>query len=108
MNNKIQDKIKNSFLFFQIKANLARKKFILEIILAIIASRKVQLQEISFHIESESKIESTERRLQAFFKDFEFDYEQIAQFLLALMPKGKLVLCIDRTEWDFGKFQLIF
>ncbi len=105
MNNKIRNKIKNCLLFLQIKANLARKKFIVEIILAIIASRKIQFQEISLHIESEAKVDSTERRIQAFFADFEFNYEEIASFLLVLCPKGKLTLCMDRTEWDFGKFQ---
>jgi hypothetical protein len=105
MNNKIRNKIKNCLLFLQIKANLARKKFIVEIILAIIASRKVQFHEISLHIENEAKVDSTERRIQAFFSDFEFNYQDIASFLLMLLPKGKLTLCIDRTEWDFGKFQ---
>ena len=105
MNNKIRNKIKNCLLLLQIKANLARKKFIVEIILAIIASRKVQFCELSLHIESSAKPESTERRLQAFFEDFEFNYEEIASFLLVLCPKGKLTLCMDRTEWDFGKFQ---
>ncbi len=105
MNNKIRNKIKDCFLFLQIKANLARKKFIVEIILAIIASRKIQFHEISLHIESEAKVDSTERRIQAFFANFEFNYEEIAFFLLSLCPKGKLTLCMDRTEWDFGKFQ---
>lgn len=105
MNNKIRNKIKNCLLFLQINANLARKKFIVEIILAIIASRKVQFHEISLHIESEAKVDSTERRIQAFFADFEFNYQNVASFLLMLLPKGKLILCMDRTEWDFGKFQ---
>lgn len=105
MNTKIRNKIKDIFLPLQMAENLARKKFILSIILAILEARKIQLHEISLHIESEAKVESTERRLQAFLTDFSFDYDQIASILLLLMPKGKLTLCIDRTNWEFGSFE---
>ena len=77
----------------------------MEILLGIIESRKVQFNEISLHIQSEAKVESTESRVQAFFRDFEFDYEQVARILICLLPNAKLTLCMDRTEWDFGAFQ---
>jgi len=105
MNPKIRNKIKEIFLPLQMAENLARKKFILSIILGILEARKIQLHEISLHIESEAKVESTERRLQAFFTNFSFDYDQIALILLFFMPKGKLTLCIDRTNWEFGSFE---
>ena len=42
-----------------------------------------------------------------FFREVEIDYHCVAALLLSLLPKGKkLRLCIDRTEWDFGKYQV--
>jgi len=85
--------------------NLARKKFFTSILLGIIDSRKVQFKEIALHIESKAKIESIERNIQSFFKEYEFDYQKVCMILVTFLPKGKLDLSIDRTEWDFGKHQ---
>ncbi|MFN4145319.1 MAG: IS4 family transposase [Runella sp.] len=85
--------------------NLARKKFISSFILGLIDSRKVQFNEIAIHIESTAKLESVERNIQSFFKDYDFDYQQVCLLLLMFLPKGKLSLSIDRTEWDFGEYQ---
>jgi hypothetical protein len=42
-----------------------------------------------------------------FFREVEIDYNCVAALLLSLLPKDKkLRLCIDRTEWDFGKCQV--
>lgn len=95
---KILDKI-------PLAKNLARRKFISSFILGIIDSRKVQFKEVALHIESEAKVESVERTIQSFFKDYEFDYEQVCLLLSLFLPRGKLSLSIDRTEWDFGVYQ---
>jgi hypothetical protein len=105
MNTIIENKVRNLFLKINLASNLSRKKFILDILLGMIEGRKVTFNEISLHIKTDSKVASTERRIQSFFSDFIFDYTIVASFLLSLMPFGKLSLCIDRTEWDFGKFQ---
>jgi len=57
--------------------NLARKKFISSSILGLIDSRKVQFQEITIYIDSAAKLDSVERNIQSFFKDYEFDYQQV-------------------------------
>ncbi|MFN7100782.1 MAG: IS4 family transposase [Flavobacterium sp.] len=85
--------------------NLARKKFISSFILGLIDSRKVQFNEVAIHIKSSAKLESVERTIQSFFKEYDFDYEQVCMLLVLFFPKGKLSLSIDRTEWDFGKYQ---
>lgn len=85
--------------------NLARKKFISEFILGLIDSKKVQFIEVALHMGSTAKLESVERRIQAFFKVFIFDYDRVCLLLLMFLPKGKLDLSIDRTEWDFGIYQ---
>jgi len=46
-------------------------------------------------------------RIQDFFRQVELDYEQVALLMCLLLPRqGKVRLCIDRTEWDFGKCQV--
>jgi len=85
--------------------NLARKKFISSFVLGLIDSRKVQFNEVAIHIESSAKLESVERNIQSFFKEYDFDYKQVCLLLVMFLPKGKLSLSIDRTEWDFGSYQ---
>jgi hypothetical protein len=83
--------------------NLARKKFISAFLLGLIDSREEQFKEIALHIESKAKLESIERNIQSFFKEFLFDFDKVSLLLLLFLTKGKLDLCVDRTEWDFGK-----
>jgi hypothetical protein len=46
-------------------------------------------------------------RIQDFYREVEINYDFVAVLLLALLPKNKkLRICIDRTEWDFGKTQI--
>jgi hypothetical protein len=66
--------------------------------LGLIDSKKVQFQEIALHIESDARVESIERNIQSFFKDYDFDYQQVCMLLSLFLPKGKLTLSIDRTD----------
>jgi Transposase DDE domain len=57
--------------------------------------------------EDEIHVKSIIHRLEDFFREVEFDYEMIGMLLLfCLGDKGKIRLCMDRTEWDFGKTQV--
>ena len=98
MKSIISSKIKNLFSQIPLAKNLARQTFISEFTLGVIKSRNIQFKEVGLHFTTDSKVESTERRIQAFFKDFEFDYQQVAILLLMFLPKGKLSLSIDRTD----------
>jgi hypothetical protein len=105
MKETIKAQVINILNIVPLAANLARKKFIAAFLLGLIDSRKVQFKEIAMHIDSEAKLESIERKVQSFFKEFTFDYDKVCLLLLMFLPKGKVDLCIDRTEWDFGKYQ---
>lgn len=105
MKKIIRDEIIKLFAKIPLATNLARKKFISSFLLGIIDSRKVQFNEIALHIESDAKTESIERTIQSFFKDYEFDFDQVCLLLIMFLPKGELTLSIDRTEWDFGSYQ---
>lgn len=71
------------------------------------AARAVQFCEVAQHLNDNVKLASNEIRIQDFFREVEIDYHCVAALLLSLLPKGKkLRLCIDRTEWNFGKCQV--
>jgi len=87
--------------------NLARQKFVSQFILALIKSRNVQFCEVAQHLNDAVKVASNETRIQDFFREVRLDYLVLAQLLLGLLPAtGKLRLCLDRTEWDFGQCQV--
>lgn len=105
MKKIIRDEVIKLLHKIPLAKNLARKKFISSFLLGLIDSRKVQFQEVALHIESAAKVESVERTIQSFFKEYEFDYQQVCALLVLFLPRGKVSLSIDRTEWDFGSYQ---
>lgn len=105
MKKTIRDEVTRLLHKIPLAKNLARKKFISSFLLGLIDSKKIQFQEIALHIESKAKLDSIERTIQSFFKDYEFNYDQVCGLLVLFLPKGKLTLSIDRTEWDFGAYQ---
>lgn len=105
MKKIIKNEVINLLAKIPLAKNLARKKFISSFLLALVDSKKVQFQEIALHIESDAKLESVERTIQSFFKDYEFDYQQVCLLLVLFLPRGKLSLSIDRTEWNFGSYE---
>ena len=67
----------------------------------------MQFNEVAQHLNSEAKLVSNEIRIQDFFREAEIDYKQVAILLICMLPPDKKIrLCIDRTEWDFGKTQV--
>ena len=64
------------------------------------------IKEIADKIDKPIKVSSLERRIQDFFQKVNFDFEQLAVFLLSFVHKQKLILSIDRTEWDYGNCQV--
>ena len=87
--------------------NLARKKFVGQFIIGLLKSRNVQFCEVAQHLNDAAKPASNETRIQDFFRKPDLNYLVLAQLVLRLLPAtGKLRLCLDRTEWDFGQCQV--
>jgi hypothetical protein len=99
-------KINSVFDKINFVENLARRKFITAFILSLIKSKKVQFSELAFHLNPKVKTASNFRRIQSFFQHFLFDYDKIALLLACFILNGKVKICIDRTEWDFGLCQV--
>lgn len=86
--------------------NLARQKCFVGAVTGLIHAKNVQLPQIAKGFNSHRSNQANERRLQAFLTDYRFDYDRIALLLTLFIPRGRITLCLDRTEWDFGKCQV--
>lgn len=86
--------------------HLSRKKFVWQFVKAMIKMRTVQFSELATELNDEVQEASNERRIQAFFRDSAIDYQKVALLLSMFLPAGKVILSLDRTEWDFGRCQV--
>jgi hypothetical protein len=64
----------------KIVPNKSRQEFLCSMLEGIIKSRSIIFSEIADKIESTTKVESIERRIQAFFKEVSIDYSQLMLF----------------------------
>lgn len=107
MKQSLIDKITTVLQQVPLVTHLSRKKFVARFIIALIKSRKVQFCEVAHHLNDTVKLASNETRIQDFFRQAALDYTALAVLLVSLLPRqAKLRLCMDRTEWDFGKCQV--
>jgi hypothetical protein len=84
----------------------ARLDFMASFVMALIQVRTVNLAQIAVGLNPLVQIGSNYRRCQRFLADFKVDQEAIGRLILALLPEGQLTLCIDRTEWEFGRVSI--
>ena len=89
-----------------IASNLARQKCFVGAVTGLIQGRSVQLPQIAKGFNEHRSNASNERRLQAFLTDYAFDFERIALLMVLFIPRGRVTLCLDRTEWNFGQCQV--
>ncbi len=91
---------------FAIVKHLSRQKCAISLVLSLIRARQVQFQELALVFNDQVKEDSNERRIQAFFKEATLEEDQVGFVLSLFLVFGKVDLCLDRTEWDFGKCQV--
>ena len=85
------------------KINKARLKLMSMVILALWKVQTVSFHKLALAFDSESKSDSSLRRLQRFIADFSLCRDLIARLIFGLLPeKTNLKLVIDRTNWKFG------
>ena len=67
----------------------------------------MQFCEVAQHLNDAVKPASDETRIQPFFRTVKPYYLTLVRLVVRLLPAtGKLRLCLDRTEWDFGRCQV--
>lgn len=74
-------------------------------LLALMLVQTVNMKRLACAIFSQSKVDSSYRRLQRFFASFFMDYNSLARLIINLFQfnKGKHYLIMDRTNWQWGK-----
>jgi hypothetical protein len=83
--------------------NFARIQLICLFIHALCKVKSVNLTKIAVGFDLFAKESSNYRRLQRFFQQVHLPSELIATLIFNLLPnKDRLVLVIDRTNWQFG------
>ena len=66
--------------------------------------RSVNLTQIATAFQGKASLDSHYKRLQGFFRGFNFDMSCIFEIILNIFQfRGKVWLIIDRTNWQFGK-----
>ncbi|GAB1358724.1 hypothetical protein MASR1M31_05030 [Porphyromonadaceae bacterium] len=107
MTTKVQDK--NTQLIavlldhFGKNMNLARIKLFGMFICALCKVQTVGFEKLAVSFESESKSDSSLRRIQRFMADYKLNTDLIAQLIFKLLPhKPPFRLAMDRTNWKFG------
>jgi hypothetical protein len=84
--------------------NKARMSCFVNMLVALISTRTVNLNKLACIIMGDSQQSSRYRRIQRFFASFPIDYVQIAGFIFKLffVTGGKWYLTMDRTNWRWG------
>ena len=83
--------------------NKARITCLAEILKGIIAVKTVNLSQIATIFSSKAQTSSSYRRIQRFFKEFDFNPFIIVHFILTIIPlPRKFLIIMDRTNWKLG------
>jgi hypothetical protein len=96
--NELQKILSNLFNWHK-----SRIECLAQIIQALFLVKTVNLSEIANSFLTKSKEKSSYRRIQRFFKTFEFDLSSITSLVLCLFPLDNYILILDRTNWKWGK-----
>lgn len=85
--------------------NKARIACFVNMLLALLTTRTVNLNKLACVVIGEAQLLSRYRRIQRFFAGFTLNYTQIAGFIFKLffIAGGQWYLSIDRTNWRWGK-----
>jgi hypothetical protein len=84
--------------------NKARITCFVNMLLALLTVRTVNLNKLACVIIGETQLLSRYRRIQRFFAGFTLNYTQIAGFIFKLffISDGQWYLSMDRTNWRWG------
>ncbi|WP_296841779.1 IS4 family transposase [Thiofilum sp.] len=74
----------------------------------LLSARQMNLALLAVHIDSDTDIGSRYRRMQRFFSQVFFNYNDIAHFLMGMFAFSgqQYYLTLDRTNWKWGKSNL--
>jgi hypothetical protein len=83
--------------------NKARMSCFVEMLMALIQMRTVNLVKLACAFNSTAKIDSRYKRIQRFFRVFTIDMGIVAGWVMDVFGLDKVYLSMDRTNWQWGK-----
>ena len=85
--------------------NKARMTCFVQMLLALMLTRTVNLNKLACLFMGEAAQSSSYRRIQRFFAQFKLDYDRLAGFTFRLffVSGGQWHLTMDHTNWQWGK-----
>ncbi len=83
--------------------NKARLSCLSLLVLSLIQEKTVNLVRLSLSFQGKAQAESHYRRLKRFFSEVNLDEAVIARLILNFLPSAPYIVCVDRTNWKFGK-----
>jgi len=87
--------------------NKARITCLAQMVRGIIAVKTVNLTQVALAFSTKASSASSYRRIQRFFKDFDFDPSIMCALVFSLFSlEGSLTVLMDRTNWKLGKMHL--
>lgn len=86
--------------------NTARIMLISQMVIALIKVRTVCLSEVALGFAGNAMPSSNEKRIYRFLREFPFDLDAVALFVGSKLPKGKWLMTLDRTNWEFGRMHI--
>jgi hypothetical protein len=76
---------------------------LIDVVLAMIAAKSVNHHDLSAHMPGISTPEAKKRRADRTFRDEQLDMGLFMAFLVVHLPPGKILLSLDRTNWEHGE-----
>ena len=102
--NSLAKELKGVFGWHQ-----ARVVLLAQFMMALVKVRSSNLAFVAQVFSGSAQSDSNYKRLQRFLRGFTLDYAQCAKVLAhRLCPDNTWVLCLDRTNWDFGITKINF
>lgn len=90
-------------LILYIDGNKSRIKCLSSMIISLISGSSIHQKGLALGINNKAKATSKSHRVYSFFKEFSFNYIQVAAFILSLFGEEQYIVAMDRTNWKFGK-----
>ena len=89
-----------------INLHKSRLEFLAMLMLGMIEAKTVNLKKVVSTMQSWAQEDSVYRRAQRFFAEIELDALLFTRMMVKLIGKTRFVLCIDRTNWKFGRLNI--
>ncbi len=87
--------------------NKARIKILSNFLLALFASKTVNLDKIAVFFSGRAKTDSNYKGIKRFLRFFEISEAELARLIVRWMKlEPPFVLSIERTEWQLGKLRV--